>query len=277
EIDGRGILRGILYGPGRVTRIYAGPDFIVRENLFVPIDLPGALVSYEVEGSRALDILVRFVPVLDLMWPAAIGGQEASWSAPSSAYLLSEPTHRYSGLIGSPDAVAHDDTPNLSKSFGRMPGLALTIRGDAHHPARLVIAGGPGAQSATAVARQLLTDSQSLEEAAAAHYVGVLGRSLQLETPDPLVNRAFSWSQIALDQAWVCNSDLGCGQVAGYGPSRKARRPQYAWFFAGDGMVATHALLAAGRHERAREELEFILKYQDRKTGMVWHELSQNP
>ena len=99
---------------------------------------------------------------------------------------------------------------------------------------------------------------------------------LQIETSDPEVDRALSWSQIALDQAWVCNPDLGCGQVAGYGPSRKARRPQYAWFFAGDGMIATRALLAAGRYQRAREELELILKFQDRKTGMIWHELSQS-
>ena len=37
-----------------------------------------------------------------------------------------------------------------------------------------------------------------------------------------------------------------------------------------DGLVAT------GEYERARAELEFILKYQDRKTGMIWHELSQS-
>ncbi len=99
---------------------------------------------------------------------------------------------------------------------------------------------------------------------------------MQIETPDPEVNRALTWAQLALEQAWVCNPDLGCGQVAGYGPSRKARRPQYDWFFAGDGMVAMRALLAAGRYERAREELEFILRFQNPKTGMIWHELSQS-
>ena len=41
-------------------------------------------------------------------------------------------------------------------------------------------------------------------------------------------------------------------------------------------MIATRALLAAGRYQRAREELELILKFQDRKTGMIWHELSQS-
>jgi glycogen debranching enzyme len=104
----------------------------------------------------------------------------------------------------------------------------------------------------------------------------MLTQGLEIDTPDAQVDRALAWSQIALEQAWVCNPDLGCGQVAGYGPSRKARRPQYDWFFAGDGMVTLHALLAAGRYERAREELEFILKFQDRKTGMMWHELSQS-
>ena len=91
-----------------------------------------------------------------------------------------------------------------------------------------------------------------------------------------LFNRALVWSEIALGQAWVCNPDLGCGLVAGFGPSRKARRPQHDWFFAGDGMVIVHALLAEGDYAQARQELEFILKYQDGKTGMIWHELSQS-
>src|SRR4029077_12759148 len=116
----------------------------------------------------------------------------------------------------------------------------------------------------------------ALESAAAAHYRALLDEALQVETPDSDVNRALAWSEVALDQAWVCNPDLGCGLVAGYGPSRKARRPQYDWFFAGDGMVAINALLAAGEYPRVRQEIEFILKYQDPKSGMIWHELSQS-
>ncbi|MBL8269324.1 amylo-alpha-1,6-glucosidase, partial [Steroidobacter sp.] len=127
-----------------------------------------------------------------------------------------------------------------------------------------------------AMARALLNEHRRLEQVAARHYEQTLHQGLQIQTPDADVNRALAWAQVALEQAWVCNTDLGCGQVAGYGPSRKARRPQYNWFFAGDGMIATRALLAAGRNDRAREQLEFIIKYQDRKTGMIWHELSQS-
>ena len=46
--------------------------------------------------------------------------------------------------------------------------------------------------------------------------------------------------------------------------------------FAGDGLVALHGALAAGDLTHAREELRFIAKYQDKQTGMIWHELSQS-
>jgi len=276
-IDGESILRRIIYSPEAVTRIYAGPDFIVREKFFVPLDEPGAIISYEVEGSRQVDINIRFTPVLDLMWPASSGGQEALWNSAASAYLLSELPHRFSASIGSPDIVAHDDTQNSAKRVGHGTGLAFTIRaGAGRNAAQVIIAGsGPG-QNPNELANRLLNNSASLEKEAVDHYSALLDHALQIETPDADTNRALAWSEIALDQAWVCNPDLGCGVVAGYGPSRKARRPQYDWFFAGDGMVAVQGLLAAGEYARAREELEFIIKYQDRKTGMIWHEMSQS-
>jgi len=276
EIDGGAVLRRIEYTPEAVTRVYVGPDFAVREKLFVPLDAPGAIVSYEVDGAAPLDIIVRFNPVLNLMWPGGIGGQEAAWNAAASGYLLSEPLHRYTALVSSPDIIAHDETPNATRRANSSPGVAFTIRAGSGHAAQVVIAVGLRGEDPAVMAKELLRSREALEKTAAEHYDDVLNRGLQIETSDPDVNRALQWSQIALEQAWVCNLDLGCGQVAGYGPSRKARRPQYDWFFAGDGMVATRALLAAGRHERARAELEFILKYQDRKTGMIWHELSQS-
>lgn len=276
-IDSQTILRRIIYSPESVTRIYAGPDFIVREKLFVPLDETGAIISYEVQSAHSVEIEIRCNPVLDLMWPASIGGQETAWSSSAAAYLLSEPTHRFTASVGSPDIVAHDETSNSAQHLGRAPGMAFTIRASAgQNTARVVIAGSGQSQDISAVARKLLDDNTSLEKDALGHYSDLLTHALQIETPDAEINRALAWSEIALDQAWVCNPDLGCGLVAGYGPSRKARRPQYDWFFAGDGMVATRALLAAGQYVRARQELEFILKYQDQKSGMIWHELSQS-
>ena len=275
-IEGEAVLRRILYSPEAVTRIYAGPDFVVREKLFVPLDEPGAIIRYEVKSARPLDIEIRFIPVLDLMWPASVGGQNAVWNSSASSYLLSELTHRFTASVGSPDIVAHDETLNTGQRVARAPGLAFTLRGGADNTARVIIAGSDQRQDASVIAKKLLAKDASLEQAAIEHYSNLLSQALQIQTPDADVNRAVTWSEIALDQAWVCNPDLGCGLVAGYGPSRKARRPQYDWFFAGDGMVAIHALLAAGQFERARQELEFIFRYQDQKNGMIWHELSQS-
>lgn len=274
EIAGRTALRRIEYRPEAITRIYVGPDFVVREKLFVPIDAPAALVTYEVEGVQPVDIVVRFNPVLNLMWPGAIGGQETSWKA--SGYLLTEPLHRYSAFITSPDIIAHDETPNANRPITTQSGVAFTIRASTGDAAEVVIAAGLAGDDPIPKAQELLRNRTSLEQTAVRHYNDVLAQGLQIQTPDEEINRVLAWSQLALEQAWVCNPDLGCGQVAGYGPSRKARRPQYNWFFAGDGMIAARALLAAGRNERAREELELVLKYQDKKTGMIWHELSQS-
>ncbi len=94
-IDGESVLRRIIYTPSAITRIYAGPDFVVREKLFVPLDERGVIIEYEVESARPLDIDVHFIPVLDLMWPASIGGQETAWSSKASGYVLSELTHRF--------------------------------------------------------------------------------------------------------------------------------------------------------------------------------------
>jgi glycogen debranching enzyme len=276
-IDGQTILRRIIYSPEAVTRIYAGPDFIVCEKIFVPLDQPGAIFTYEIESEAPVDIEIRFTPVLDLMWPAAVGGQETKWNSAASAYVLRELTHRFTARIGSPDIIAHDATENTSKNSSRGPGLAFTIRpASGQKSARVIIAGGGQESDVESISKKLQMDSAILEREAIDHYSSVIGRALQIETPDAKVNRALSFSEIALDQAWVCNPDLGCGLVAGYGPSRNARRPQYDWFFAGDGMVAIGGLLASGQYARARAELEFVLKYQDKKSGMIWHEMSQS-
>ena len=236
--DGRTLLRRIVYRPESVTRIYAGPDFIVREKLFVPLNLPGAILRYEVDSTRPVDIVIGFVPVLDLMWPGSLGGQDVLWDSAASGYRLFEPTHRFTAMITSADIVAHDDTPNTTLHPGHSSALAFTLRAGANKKtASVLIAGSAPGQDARDIARQLADDTGSFVSDAVAHYDTLLRHSLQIETPDAEANRALSWAEIALDQAWVCNPDLGCGLVAGYGPSRRARRPQYDWFFAGDGWL----------------------------------------
>jgi glycogen debranching enzyme len=280
EIPGATVLRRIIYRPNEIVRIYIGPDFLVWEKLFVPLNKPDVILTYTVESRNPVDIIVHFVPVLNLMWPAGIGGQDVTWGPTSSGYMLSEQTHRFSAVVGSTAIVAHDEILNRADSSSAQGSLAFTIRPSGSSSSRtavVVVASSDGNAASLNTLVKTLTDTASeLEKEAVSHYADLRSSIVQIETPDVTLNQDFAWAEVALDQAWVCNPYLGCGLVAGYGPSRGARRPQYAWFFAGDAMVAVRALLSAGEYTRAREALEFIAKYQDPKTGMIWHEMSQS-
>jgi glycogen debranching enzyme len=276
SIPASNLLMRVIYEPNAVTRIYLGPDFTVRERIFVPLDQPGAILTYQVQGNRPVDIEVHAVPVLDLMWPGGLGGQSTNWNAALSAFVLSEPADGYTAAVGSPQIVAHDDVVNSPDENGATNPIGFTLRPDSTGAARVYLALNPPHADSGSVLHQLIANREQYETQSAAHVHEVLDSSLQVETPDEHVNQAIAWSEIALDQAWVCNPQLGCGFVAGYGPSRGARRPQYDWFFAGDGLIAAGAALRSGDAARARQELEFILRYQDRKSGMIWHEMSQS-
>jgi len=43
------------------------------------------------------------MPVLNLMWPGAVGGQGLGWNPSLSAYVLSEQDHGFTAVVGSPD------------------------------------------------------------------------------------------------------------------------------------------------------------------------------
>ena len=277
ETDGRSALRTIEQTPTAATRVYEGAGITVRERVFAPADLPGVTISYAVESSTPVVITVHFTPSLNLMWPAGIGGQQIHWDSGHSAYVLDEPARRFRGAIVSRQIVTHDQMQNETRGSEFERSHAFTLRASPGAKNELVVsfAGSstPG-EEPLAIAQALASQHEEQERRARARFAGL--NLLDIETPDSSVNRALRWAQVTLEQAWACNPQLGCGLVAGYGPSRGARRPQYAWFFAGDGLVATDALLREGAYGRARDELAFIMRYQNRRTGAIWHEMSQS-
>jgi glycogen debranching enzyme len=278
EIKASTVLRRVTYEPEAITRTYIGPDFVVREKLFVPLNEQAILFTYTVECRHSIDVVIHFTPVLDLMWPLSVGGQNTHWDPAASAYLLAEATHKYHAWIGSPAVISHDEVLNSAQpgTLGNQLAFAVRAGGGANRSATVVVARNDDGSSPAASMRALISGETKLEADARDHYANLLAGNLRIETPDNAVNQQLAWAQIALDQAWVCNEVLGCGLVAGYGPSRGGRRPQYAWFFAGDGLIAIDALVNSGNYDRAQEALAFIAKYQDARTGMIWHELSQS-
>lgn len=214
------------------------------------------------------------------MWPAALGGQYTRWNGDVPGFVIAEPEHGFKAAIGSPDTISHDYAGNSTireqTDFSFIVRPQRTSKSAASTAVVYVALNPANANSPAAAIHHLASQLDEYRKQARQHYLDLAAASLRIETPDSEVNRAFAWSEVALDQAWVCNPLLGCGIVAGYGPSRDARRPQYAWFLAGDGLLASDALVSAGEYSRAKEELEFITRYQEPKTGMIWHELSQS-
>ena len=277
-INGGKIVSKIDVDPSHVSRTYTGPDFSVEEQIWVPLNQPAALFRYSIRSLHPIQVILKFRPSLNLMWPAAIGGQEIRWDAAESGYFLSEPAQQFSAVVLVAAAIEHDEPLNSTRPIPQSDELAIAL--DPKSPqvlfarTRVQHVGSSAGLDLDAV-RGLL-QSSAWQQESIQHYDAILSSALQIETPDADVNRALAWAAIALDQDWVCSDELGCAYIAGLGPSRRNRRPQYAWFFAGDGMIALQAALAIGDLEHAREEIRFIARYQDSKTGMIWHELSQS-
>lgn len=278
ETDGNLVLSRIIEDANVITRVYTGPGYVVRERLFTPLDRPAAILTYEVSAPHPLSIHIHFAPVMNLMWPASTGGQSAEWKENVHGYILTAPALGASAVIASPDIAAHDETGNdtISRS-----GLAFELRPHAEPNglpsiANLYISLLMKQDEPGRVIDKLAANAAEEVSNSDEHYRQLRSSAIQIRTPDEAVNQALDWAVVALDQAWVCEDRLGCGIVAGYGPSRPGRRPQYDWYFAGDGLVAVNALISAGEFARAREELEFIAKYQNADTGMIWHEQSQS-
>jgi hypothetical protein len=259
--------------PEQLSRTYIGPDFAVREDIRAAPEQAAVLIRFTVRAVAPVQIIVRFRPSLNLMWPAAIGGQSTHWDSAHSAYILTEPTREFGAVVLAPGASAHDEPLNNMKRWN--PELAIAL--DPHTP-QILFAPMSSLPAETLSDGELsalnhLLASDAGEQQSLTRYRDLLASNAQIETPEPDLNRALAWAEVDLDQEWFCSERLGCGFVAGFGPSRQSRRPQYAWFFAGDGMVALRAALNEGDFPHARDELKFISKYQN-QDGMIWHELS---
>jgi glycogen debranching enzyme len=272
-IDADPLLRRIEYRPDEIVRIYNGPGYEISEHLFVPLDRPGVILSWDMQSARPLDIRVTFLPVLNLMWPAALGGQDLHWNAALHGYLISEFTTGFRAVIASPQELSHTAVVNATLRQDLTQSMILRPA-DGH--AELLAALENKSVPEGSILEALERNESQLRAGYRAHVAQLLTTGLRIHTPDDAFNRALTWSRLALDESWVCNPRIGCGAVGGYGPSRPERRPQYDWYFAGDGLVAIEGLLAMGDSVRARDELAFILRYQNPANGMIWHEISQS-
>lgn len=271
------IVRHISVSPEAATLTYTYQSFTVRATYITPIDEPGAILLLQVDSIHPLTIICGFLPVLQPMWPAGLGGQFAYWSERQKAYIISESKGQNHGIIGSPAArglsytPAHmlSDTPNEFKieitDHNRVKDKFVPI----------YMAGGKGTrEEVLKVYEELQADPEKYYRENLAHFTKLREGTLRVKTPDPKLDLAFEWTKVAFDNLLVENPDLGKGMAAGLGASGTSGRPGFGWFFGGDTYINSFSLLSYGAHSSARDALAFTQKWQ-RDDGKMAHELSQ--
>src|SRR5574338_745152 len=296
-IRGASVARTVVERPEGVTIEYAYEQFTVRQHVFVPLDLPAVIILLEVDAIRPLDVIATFAPDIHYAWPAALGGQYLVWEQNARAFLFSEGKRAINAFLGSPAVTQASDVPAhmlaaappqlvlgvgsgveryTAPKLGEPPGRHVDLH-VAYIP--IVLAGGAMSRdSALAVYRQLSAPGAAEREwrRRVAHADSLRRKTLAIHSPDPALDRAVEYAKVNLDESFVCNPDLGCGLVAGYGLSgASSDRPGFGWFFGGDAAINSFAMTGSGLATLVRDgALRFFAKYQ-RADGKITHEISQ--
>ena len=276
-ILGREIVRYIAVAPEATTLTYTYQSFTVHATFITPVEEPGGIILLRIDSTLPLTIVCGFLPVLQPMWPAGLGGQYAYWNDELNAYIISESRGQNHGIVGSPAAQglsytpAHmlSDAPNEFKI--QIPDPRMV--GDKFIP--IYLAGGKGPrENVQKVYQRLQKEPEEFYRKNLAYYKNLRDNTLRVETPNKKLNLAFEWAKVAFDNLLVENPDLGKGLVAGLGASGTSGRPGFGWFFGGDAYINSLSLLSYGAHASARDTLAFTQKWQ-REDGKMAHELSQ--
>jgi glycogen debranching enzyme len=276
-IHGADVARTVTVRPEMTTITYTHATFTVREHILAPLDEPGLLVLLDVETFRPLEIIGSFRTVLQYAWPGGFGGQYTGWSDADHAFILSESLRQRNAFIGSPWITQASSHP--AHALPDAPSVFVipvdTARARHEFIPIAIAAGIAPRDSVRAVYRRLMTHAGALYRANRAHYDTLLfAQTTQLDTPDDQFDLAFQWAKVNLDNQLVCNPDLGCGLVAGWGTSGKSERPGFGWFFAGDASINSLAMDATALWAPVAQTLRFSAKYQ-RQDGKIPHEISQ--
>jgi len=274
---GEDYLREIVTRPESTTLVYAHPLFTVREILWVPHDEPAAVMFFDIDSNKPITITARFTPDFKPMWPASLGGQYSFWIPEDRAFGLTDGTSVPTAIIGSPVVSAYTDFVDNGLVNGEME---LKLRATAEQARAALIPlvmalSMDSPEKARAIYRGVASHARELYKERVSYPRDFLAGTMQIETPDAELNRAFTWSKAAIEAGWVCNNTYGCGLVAGYGPSGSSERPGFDWWFGGDALMSSWAMEDYGDFAGALQALRF-LKARQRDDGKMMHEMTQS-
>jgi len=275
-IEGKDVAKRIDVYPHQTIIHYVHSSFKVEEVFFTPLREAGAVVLLSVESIKPLSVVASFTPDLKPMWPAGLGGQYSYWDNEKRYFVISEGTRKNVALVGSPKGERFSSGPAHALPEGDMK-IKIHVEPEAAKRTfspLFISASHAGRKQAEDRYSRLSNDLEKLYQEKSSHMDRLLSEQLSVRTPNTLLNQAFQWAKVAVDDAFVCNPQLGCGLVAGYGLSGRSERPGFAWYFGGDTFFNSWAINSYGSFDVTRQGLALIRKNQ-REDGKIMHELSQ--
>jgi len=275
-VEGKDAVYRIDVYPHQTILHYVHSSFKVEEIFFSPLREPGVVVLLSVETIKPLSVVASFTPDLKPMWPAGLGGQYSYWDKEKKYFVISEGTRKNVALIGSPAGEQFSSGPAHALPEGDMK-IKIDVKPEDSKRTLFPIfisASHDGRKRADKVYSRLGENFKDLYLEKFRYYEKLAKDYLCVQTPEERLNQAFQWAKVAVDKALVCNPQLGCGLVAGYGLSGRSERPGFAWFFGGDTFFNSWAITSYGSFDMTRQGLAFVRKNQ-RQDGKIMHELSQ--
>jgi glycogen debranching enzyme len=254
-------------------REFIGEKWTISERLYPAYKEPVVFLVYRVQALTDITLEFFFKPDLSPMWPAAVGGKYSYFDQDENFFVLSESTSKNFAFFGGFPGKKVGDLPAHKLPGGKLRYRVTLKKGFHEIPLAAAAAYGKYEEIKKTFHEMkdkyhnFLKEREEIIEAFVKEH-------LRVETPEPWINEAIQWGILNVHTAFVDNPDLGEGLIAGYGLSGERERPGFGWYFGGDGLINSFAVLNYGDFAGARKEIEFLLKYQ-RKDGKIMHELSQ--
>ena len=244
-IPGSEVARTVQVRPELTTITYSHAAFQVRQHILAPADTasPGILLLLEVESPEPLESSSNSNPSSTTCGPAPSGVSTRIGRRASSLCPLRE---RADAQRGRGLAMGHQLGGASGASAGRGP-RTMIIPVDPERARRefipiAVTAGTAPRDTVFARYGRLIAGAEMLYRDTRAWAESVLSTTVSVETPDPELDLALEWAKVNLEEQRVCNPELGCGFVAGWGLSGNGTRPGFGWFFGGDAAINTFAM-----------------------------------
>lgn len=298
--------------PDHTTLTYSHAAITVRQHMFAPAgegnEGLGGMILFEIHSIHPATLTVSLTPAMIRQWPApqfgipgagwhAMGGATGSTAggakggtaggasagaAGGGAYVLSTDNPHLFGMIG-----LANSTPGVLSPYQERPTtrpLEFKLRFDPakdadHFFPLLCELNRPdevnSEAAVNAMAARLAKTAAELPAIYArtqGYFAHFFDTRLIPHTPDPRLDLALRWAELAIDKAQV-TTDGETGLVAGWYPSFDSARPGFGWYFGRDTLWSMYAINSYGDRELARRAFEFLIKRQ-RADGKMPHEWS---